>query len=97
MNYFDGMLGGSWYKKHPSGLLAMGGVFTIQGSSTVQKIQVDYPIAFPGKCTGIWFTFHTEDPSTRSCGIYDLTELGHCIASIKCSTSNAIRFHAVGY
>ncbi|EQA6233274.1 gp53-like domain-containing protein [Enterobacter hormaechei] len=97
MNYFKSKLGDSWYKAHPGGSISMGGLFQVQGAASVQKVQVDYPIPFPTKCTGVWFTVHTEDPSTRFCGIYDATNSQYCIATIKCATANTIRFYAEGY
>ncbi|MRS91327.1 phage tail protein [Enterobacteriaceae bacterium RIT714] len=98
MGSFSGAKGASWLKKHPSGLIECGGSFVVNGSATAQKITVNYPVPFPAFCAGIWFSFQTEDPSARFCGIYDrTTSLASFIASVVTPTQNTIYFRAVGY
>lgn len=98
MSSFSGAKGASWLKKHPSGLIECGGSFVVNGSATAQKVTVNYPVPFPAFCTGIWFSFQTEDPSSRFCGIYDRTSSpASFIASVVSPTQNTIYYRAVGY
>lgn len=98
MTSFAGGKGASWLKKHPSGLIECGGSFVANGSPSGQKITVNYPVPFPTYCAGIWFSFQTEDPSARFCGIYDRsTSLASFVASVITPTQNTIYFRAVGY
>ncbi|YCI30115.1 phage tail protein [Erwinia sp. PK3-005] len=98
MSSFGAGKGSTWYKLHPSGLIEMGGAIAVNGSAQAQKITVNYPIPFPNVCRGIWFSFQTEDPSQRFCGIYDRTSsLASFIASVVTPTVNTIYFRAIGY
>ncbi|WP_241700522.1 gp53-like domain-containing protein, partial [Cronobacter sakazakii] len=91
MSSFGAGKGSTWYKLHPSGLIEMGGAIAVNGSAQAQKITVNYPIPFPNVCRGIWFSFQTEDPSQRFCGIYDRTSsLASFIASVVTPTVNTI-------
>ena len=98
MSSFGGKRGGAWYKQHPSGLIEVGGSVGVNGSAQTQKITVNYPIPFPSICLGIWFSFQTEDPSQRFCGIYDRSSsLSSFVASVMTPTLNTIYFRAIGY
>ena len=98
MTSFAGSKGASWLKKHPSGLIECGGNFVVNGSPSAQKITVNYPVPFPTYCAGIWFSYQTEDPSARFCGIYDRSmSLASFVASVVSPTQNTIYFRAVGY
>ncbi|MGD8163416.1 phage tail protein [Pantoea sp. FN0307] len=98
MSSFGSRKGAAWYQQHPSGLISMGGTFGTSGSAQLQKITVNYPIPFPNFCTGIWFTFQTEDPSQRFCGILDRhSSLSSFVASVVTPTVNTIYFRAEGY
>ncbi|WP_425280972.1 gp53-like domain-containing protein [Mixta intestinalis] len=98
MNSFTGKKGSAWYKQHPSGLIETGGLFTVNGSIQAQKVTVNYPVPFPTTCLGIWFSFQTEDPSQRFCGIFDrISSLSSFIASVVTPTVNTVYFRALGY
>lgn len=98
MDSFGAGKGSAWYKLHPSGLIEMGGAIAVNGSAQAQKITVNYPIPFPNVCRGIWFSFQTEEPSQRFCGIYDRTSsLASFVASVVTPTVNTIYFRAIGY
>lgn len=98
MASFAGAKGASWLKKHPSDLIECGGSFIVNGNASRQKITVNYPVPFPTFCAGIWFSFQTEDPSSRFCGVFDrTTNLDSFIASVISPTQNIIYYRAVGY
>lgn len=98
MKSFGGKKGDTWYRQHPSGLISMGGTFGTIGSAQVQKITVNYPIPFPTFCNGIWFSFQTEDPSQRFCGVFDrYSSLSSFVASVVTPTVNTIYWRAEGY
>ncbi|MDU6414741.1 phage tail protein [Mixta calida] len=98
MSSFGGKKGDTWYKQHPSGLISMGGTFGTSGSAQAQKITVNYPIPFPTFCNGIWFSFQTEDPSQRFCGVFDrYSSLSSFVASVVTPTVNTIYWRAEGY
>ncbi|MBW5826015.1 phage tail protein [Yersinia kristensenii] len=98
MSSFEGARGVSWMKKHPSGLIEVGGSFGVSGSTSVQSITVNYPVPFPAYCTGIWFSFQTADPTARFCGVFDKTSsLTSFIASVMTPSVNTIYYRAVGY
>ncbi|WLI76967.1 phage tail protein [Kosakonia sp. H02] len=98
MSSFAGVKGASWLQRHPSGLIECGGSFIVNPAAGTQKITVNYPIPFPSACVGIWFSIQTEDPSNKSCGIFERTSnLTSFIASIVTNSQNTICFRAVGY
>jgi len=70
MSSFLAQRGEAWYRQHPSGMIEQGGSFTVSGSANAQKVTVNFPIPFLTVCIGIWFTYQTEDPSSRFAGIF---------------------------
>lgn len=96
MSSFPAQRGGAWYRQHPSGMIEQGGSLSVSGASGAQKVTVNFPIPFPSVCVGIWFTYQTEDPSSRFAGVFTKSA-NSFVASIVCSTANTIYFRAEGY
>ncbi|WP_442955907.1 gp53-like domain-containing protein, partial [Pantoea sp. USHLN256] len=96
MSSFPAQRGGAWYRQHPSGMIEQGGSFSVSGASGAQKVTVNFPIPFPSVCVGIWFTYQTEDPSSRFVGVFTKSASSF-VASIVCSTANTIYYRAEGY
>lgn len=96
MSSFSAQRGASWYRQHPSGMIEQGGQFMVSGSAAAQKITLNFPIPFLSACTGIWFCYQTEDPSSRFAGVYTKS-LTNFVSSVVCPTANTIYFRAEGY
>lgn len=96
MSSFPFQRGGAWYRQHPSGMIEQGGQFTVTGSGTAQKVTVNFPIPFPNVCVGIWFSYQTEDPSSRFAGTFSRGQASF-VSSVVCPTANTIYYRAEGY
>ncbi|KAA6046646.1 phage tail protein [Pantoea sp. Bo_7] len=96
MSSFLAQRGGAWYRQHPSGMIEQGGSFSVSGSASPQKVTVNFPIPFPSVCVGIWFTYQTQDPSSRFVGVFTKS-VNSFVASIVCNTANTIYYRAEGY